>query len=305
MFDYFTLQWKIINRSLDEFGIKPLWGYLIGVLCFAGLAVYLFKATFYAPYIFALLAISTTTLLSDNGRVLFLKQHFPHKQFYILRAIENLMVSLPFAIVLLLHAQWLLCGVVVLVGWFLSVTSLNSLPDFILPTPFARFPFEFTTGFRKNILILVLAAFLLVMAILYQNPNLGLFAIALVLLTCLVFYWNAEPVYYVWIHHQNPSGFIRHKIMVALGCASILVLPFICIYILFFSNHTLYVLMIYLLGVLYIITALLGKYAFYPSSMNVVQGIVLALSFWFPPLLVLLIPYYYRRCIHQLNPILT
>jgi hypothetical protein len=49
---------------------------------------------------------------------------------------------------------------------------------------------------------------------------------------------------------------------------------------------------------------LLGKYAFFPTTMNLPQGLLMAFSFLFPPMLLFLLPYFYRRCIHQLNPIL-
>ena len=302
---YFLLQYRLINRHLIDFGIHPFLGYALGVLIFTALTAYLWYVTAYAPYVYALLGISMTSLLSEPGRVNFLRQWFSKKDFLTIRSLENLVVVSPFVIGLLVTGQWLFGLGITLISVLLSLTSVNSSLNIVIPTPFSRYPFEFAVGFRKNLLVLLIAVFLLAMAMLYANPNLGLFAVGLVMLVCLGFYMASEPTYLVWVHHMKPAGFLLHKIKLAVMNVSILVLPFAVVYAIFFPEYALYLLFVYPLGLLYLVTTLLGKYAFFPTTMNLPQGLLMGFSFLFPPMLLFLLPYFYRRSIQQLNPILV
>ena len=267
--------------------------------------MYLWYVTSFAAYIYGVMGLSLTTLLSEPGKTTFLRQHFSPRDLFKIRALENLFVILPFAIIILIHQEWLVSFAVIVLSVILSLSSIGPSFNFAIPTPFSHYPFEFLTGFRKNLVGLLLAVFLLVMAIVYSNPNLGLFSVALVLLICLSFYMSSEQAYLVWIHHLSPVGFLWHKIRIAILHVLILVLPFAIICLSKFPDHGLYMLVIIVLGLLYLVTALLGKYAFYPLTMNLPQGIIMGLAFWFPPILLFLIPYFYRRCLLQLQPILT
>ena len=305
MRDYFFLQNRIINRHLSDFGIRPVFGYLLAAVFLIGFSVYLWYITSYAAYLYAVLGLSFTTMLADPGKITFIRQHFSPRDLFKIRALENLSVILPFAIILLIHQEWLVSFAAIVMSVVLSLSSIGPSFNFAVPTPFSRYPFEFLTGFRKNLIGLLLAAFLLIMAIVYSNPNLGLFSVALVLLVCLTFYMSSEQAYLVWVHHLSPMAFLWHKIRIAMMHALILVLPFAIVCLSKFPDQGLYMLIIILLGLLYLVTALLGKYAFYPLTMNLPQGILMAISFWFPPLLLFLIPYFYRRCLLQLQPILS
>ncbi len=305
MQEYFLLQYRMINRHLTEFGIHPILGYVLGTLLFTAFTVYLWYVSTYAPYLYALLGIGMTTLFSESGRVNFIRQWFSKRDFQQIRVLENLIVVIPFVIGLLVTRQWLFSLGVVIISLLLSFGSVNSSLNIVLPTPFSRYPFEFVVGFRKNVLAFLFAAFLLLMAILYTNANLGLFAVALVILICLGFYMSSEPAYLVWVHHMKPPAFIWHKIKLAIVNVTILVIPFAVTYIFFFPEFGVYLLIIFPLGLVYLVTALLGKYAFFPTTMNLPQGLFMAFSFMFPPMLLFLLPYFYRRCLQQLNPILA
>jgi hypothetical protein len=289
MRSYLSLQFRIINRHLSDFGIHPLAGYLSGTLMFGAFTAYLWYVSAYAPYLFALLGLGMTTWLSDTNRVTFIRQYFSKAVFLQIRTVENVIVVSPFAAGLFIAGEWLLGLVVIFSGMLLSLISVNTSYSLVLPTPFSRYPFEFAVGFRKNLLILLFAAFLLMMAILYSNANLGLFAVAVVMLVCLAFYASSEPTYLVWVHHMKPSVFLWYKIKMAVWNASILVFPFAIVFVLFFPAQGLYLLILYPLGLLYLLTALLGKYAFFPVTMNLPQGLLMAISFWFPPLLLFLV----------------
>lgn len=304
MRDYLALQFRLVNRHLSDFGIQPSLGYLLMAIIFSVFTAYLFYVSSFASYVYALLALGSSSLLSEAGRTGFLKQHFSQQQFLIIRCVENITVALPFIIGLIVYQEWLLALGVLIISAALSYTSIERNLNIVIPTPFYKYPFEFTIGFRTNYPGIILAGFLMVMAVLYHNANLGLFAVALVLLVCLMFYMQSETVYLVWIHALSPQQFLLHKVGLALLYATLLCLPFAAVILIFFMSHAGYLALIYFLGMLYLTTTVLGKYAFFPSPMNVPQGLLMAFTFWFPPMLLFLLPYFYKRSVRQLKPVL-
>lgn len=304
MRDYLALQFRLINRHLSDFGIQPAVGYVLLAMLFSGFTAYLFYVSAYAAYLYALIALGFSSLLSDAGRIGFLKQHFSRQHFLIIRWVENILVVIPFIIGLLIYQQWLLASGVLMISGMLSYTSMERNLNMVIPTPFYQYPFEFVTGFRKNYPAILLAGFLMIMAVLYQNANLGLFSVALVLLVCLAFYTQSETIYFVWIHAMSPQRFLLHKITTAWIYATLLCIPFLAVLLIFFSSHAGYLALIYVLGMIYLTTTILGKYAFFPAPMNVPQGLLMAFSFWFPPMLLFLLPYFYIRSVRQLKPVL-
>jgi hypothetical protein len=71
-----------------------------------------------------------------------------------------------------------------------------------------------------------------------------------------------------------------------------------------FFEHTGTLLLVALLGHLYLITVILAKYAAYPHEIDLAQGVVMALCFFFPPLLIAVIPYFANRSTKSLNVLL-
>jgi hypothetical protein len=115
---------------------------------------------------------------------------------------------------------------------------------------------------------------------------------------------QSETVYLVRIHALSPSRFLLHKLSLAILYATLLCLPFTAVVLIFFIDHVGYLALIYAIGMLYLVTTVVGKYAFFPASMNVPQGLLMAFSFCFPPMLLFLLPYFYKRSIQQLKPVL-
>jgi hypothetical protein len=302
--EYCTLQFRLINRHLSDFGLHPVAGYLLLSFIFISCSLYLFYSIEYAPFIYAFVGLSLTAIPAEMNRVSFLKTLFSFKDYSAVRMIENVMLVLPFFIFLCVKAEWLV-GLALLTGSvLLSFLRMNNSFALTLPTPFYKYPFEYTLGFRQLYFLILFAYFLTTMAVVHSNVNLGIFSLLLILLTCLTFYTTPENDFYVWIHSMSPAQFIRHKILISFVYSTILCLPIIITFVINSPVHLKYVAVIYLIGQLYITATLLGKYAFFPSALNLPQLIVMGFSFVFPPLLLLIIPYFYRRSIQQLKPIL-
>ncbi len=104
---YFTLQYKMLNRHISDFGLHPFWGYLLSFIIFIGLSLYLFHLTAFAPFIYIFIALGFVYRLSEKSRNDFISQCFNESGYYKIRIVENLICVLPFIILLLVHLQFL------------------------------------------------------------------------------------------------------------------------------------------------------------------------------------------------------
>jgi hypothetical protein len=175
---------------------------------------------------------------------------------------------------------------------------------FTLPTPFYKKPFEFATGFRNTYLLVIAAYALTCIAVSVGNFNLGIFALLLVFAITLMYYAQPEHPYNVWIYSLSARAFLMAKIKTATLYAGFLVLPLILALGIFFPQYMLITLAFTLLGFAYLSCMIVSKYAAYPDELNIMQGILLALCIWLPPLLILMIPYLFRKSQHRLNALL-
>lgn len=304
MKEYFTLQFKMLNRQLTEWGIEPVIGYIVGVFSFIGLSIKLFEKTQFAEYIYIALALSIIIKLNDVNRNDFLKLCYSKIKYIKLRIIENLIVSTAFIIFLSYQEKYLSSILLLISACFFSLIDLKNKSSFVLPTPFYKYPFEFTVGFRANYFIYFFAYFLTLMSISVDNFNLGIFSLILTLLSCLNYYTNSEDEFYVWVFSLTPKEFLRYKLKNILQYSTILCLPIIISLSFYFYTKIDIILGFQCLGYLFIFTTMLAKYSVFPEKLNIRFGIVLALTLWLPPLLLLIIPYLYIRSTRKLKEIL-
>jgi len=304
MRQYFLLQFRLLNRHIRDFGLHPMAGWLMGAVLFVGLSFFIFHKTEYAVYAYLLAAFSLLAKLSEKGRNEFLRGCFPDRQYYKIRLLENVFVALPFLIFLL--AKW---HVMEAIGLGFAATALAFFKmgmggSFTLPTPFGKRPFEFLMGFRKTYYLHLFAYFIAIMALCVLNFNLGIFALLLVFLICMTYYSDMESGYYVWIHAQQPQAFLRNKIKAAIVYASILSLPLAAVLSFVFYEYVHIILAVILLGYIYLTTVVLAKYAAYPQGMGLPQSLLLAFSLALPPMLLVTIPYFYKKSVKHLEFVL-
>ncbi len=301
---YFGLQFKILNRSLRDFGLHPIVGYLIVAAAFVGLSLYLFAKTEFAGYLFILLAISIILKQSETRRNDFLKSCFSVKSYFRIRLIENSILALPFLIVLIFRNCFLSAAILLLVSIMLVFLNFENKFQLTLPTPFYKRPFEFITGFRNAFYLFFFAYFLTFMAVSVGNFNLGIFALILVFLVCFTFYTSPENEFFVWIYASGSKGFLFHKIKIALLHSTILSLPIVVCLAIIFTDNLDAIFAFQALGYIYLTTVVLAKYSAFPDKMNLPQAFLLAFGLWLPPLLLGVIPYFYSQSVRRLNEIL-
>lgn len=304
MKEYFGLQCKMINRRFKDMGLEPLLAYLILTVGFVAFSIYLFYKTEFAEYIYVLSALTLIGKLSETRRIEFLKICFGDTKLKKIRITENLICSLPFLIFLLYKQLFLSTLLLFVLVTILVLVNFRTTLNFTIWTPFSKRPFEFTTGFRNTFYLFFIAYALTVIAAFVNNFNLGVFAMLLVFTTTLSYYTKPENEYYVWTYNVNAKEFLLSKIKTAILFSASIALPIAIILAIFFHQNIGILLLFFLVGWAFLTCVIVSKYSAYPDEMNITQGILLALCIWFPPILIVLVPYLFKKSENRLSSLL-
>lgn len=302
---YFHLQFRLLNRHIKDFGLPPLWGWLLGIAGFFLFSWLLFSKVSFALYLYLLLAASWLLQLSNRKRADFLKIIFPKRSLHAIRMAENTIVVLPF-VLFLLYRQYFLAALLLLpASLLLSFFHHSAVIRSAIPTPFGKKPFEFVTGFRQSLLFITGAYLLTGIGIFVDNFNLCLFAYGVTFLLILSFYTKPEPLFYLWNFAFTPAGFLNEKIRTAIRHTTVLtIIPLVALLIAYPEKWWLTA-GVQLLGYLYIVQIVLVKYGAYPGEIALIQALIFFASIFFPPLLLGLIPFFYSRAVNRLATYLT
>ncbi len=293
------------NRKIREAGLNPVLGYLFGTTACILLTEYVFLKTAFAKYLVILICISFQFKLSEKNRTDFLLLTFGDKINTTIRIFENLIIAVPFIAILTYKSFILEAIALILCSIMFALFSFHASFTFKIPTPFSKKPFEFSTGFRKTFFIFPLAYTLTVVAVYVDNLNLGIFALSLIFLTTLSYYAKPEHEYYVWVYAATPKMFLKNKVLNASKNATLLTAPILITLLTFYTAELELIVVFYLIGHLFLWTIILAKYSAYPGEMNLPEGVVIALSLYFPPLLLAIIPFFYIKSINKLKFLLN
>jgi len=301
MIIYFQLQYKRLFRILKDFGINPYLGAILGVVIFILLSNTLFSKITYFEYIYVIITLIAVLQLGKTERNDFLKNSYTANSYLKLRLLENLVVALPFAVILLIKGFYV-C-VLGTAGGSLLLSFYNNIgqSNFTIPSPFSKKPFEFTVGFRSYYWLYIIIYAVTVISFSVGNFNLGIFAYLGVLIVCMSFYSTPEPVFYVWIHAQQPAAFLKAKIKTALLYSLFTSLPIGIALTCFFPSKVFIVIAVSICGFLYVIFGVVAKYTNYPNHITLLQVFTMSIGMIFPPALLVLIPYFYLKSAKKLS----
>jgi hypothetical protein len=230
---------------------------------------------------------------------------FNTSDYYRIRVLEVIFMGLPFLIFLLLKGEYWCAGGVFLASIIASFHRGVSLFIKTIPTPFGKYPFEFVIGFRQYILLIAFTYFTLLMGVKVGNYELALFSIAAQAFITVFFHNWVEPKDYVTIHSMTSLEFLKNKLEIALRQMGLLFIIPLFLVLTCFPSQWWISLILVCICYLYLATVITSKYAFYPSEFNLLQAILLGVSLFFPPLLVILLPYYLAKARKNLNSYLS
>lgn len=301
---YFKLRWTLFLRKLSGHGIKPIVAGIAIVALIILAAVYLPERTENAGEIVVGISLYFISMNMNRDRNRFLQFQFGKIQSMIVNALEALFIASPGIFINLLYGEFLLSALLLIAAILIGISNFSIPQPSSLPTPYRKTPFEFIVGFRTAFwtYLLVIAA----MAVGYfsENANLSFFSLIIISLLHIGFYQKPEAPQWVIIFKQNASGFLWLKCKQALVNHNLTLLPFVIIQYLLFSESLPWILMLFALSNIYLMTTIFLKYSSYPSEVQITDGVIFAISLVVPPLLFLTIPVLLNKSKKHLNPYL-
>lgn len=302
---HFRLQATRIHRMVCSMGLHPLINYFIILALFGGASFSLFShnAKILVAYVF--IALQVLSLQSKPAYHDFLKQNYSSSDLSKIRLLENLLIALPFVLMLAISANYYASLGVLLASVIMALNTHRFAWQIVLPTPFYRHPFEFTAGFRLSFFLVIGAYYLAYISIHYANPGIGIFVIYALGVLAALYHSYPEDQYYVWIFHRTATSFIFYKLQTALAYAALLSLPVGAALGLANPDKLGLIVAALGLGLAVCTVGVLAKYAAFPREMSLREGLPLGFSIMFPPLLLVLIPYFYLSAQRRLKEILA
>lgn len=299
--EYLGLQFRMISRLMAASGIHPALGWPAGVVIFLFLSFLLFSRTSAAPWIYPALALVLSSRLNERRRREFLRIIFTGTDWHLVRMTEHFLVVSPFLLFLAFQGEWLPLTLLTAMAPLMAFAGYHAPSARAIPTPFGRFPLEFPSGFRTGWPVWLLALALAIVAVVVDNFNLGLFAIMLLQLWVITFYFSPESEYDVWVFDRTPAGFLVMKCLTAIGCSALLLLPPASLLVIAFPGETGWMALVLATGWLLLTVVVLSKYASFPREISLPWVIIIVFCVTFPPLLLVVIPYVAMRASNRLK----
>ncbi len=298
---YLKLQWKIISRYISDYGLPVIMSLIILPVVFFWVSEYVFDNSEYAKFIIFILALIILSRLGGTKKMNFMNTIYRRDSVLKIRFLENAIAAVPFIVVLVYHNNIYLAIALFISSLTFSLLNFSLNFNLTIPTPFKSDAFEFNIGFRKYYLVFVSAYYLVYISVQYENLNIGLFAQLLIILVCSTFYSYPEKNYYIWIYSLSSKDFIREKAETGVKLCFFSCLPITIILSVFFMDDIELILGIQFFYLIYIILVIFGKYAAYPLRINLPQALGIILCVWLPPVILLIMPYFYKKAITNLN----
>jgi hypothetical protein len=297
---YFQLQKTILDRHLRAWKILPWIAYVLAAALFLGAGFLVYSRTNYAGFGVLVMGAWVLSMLSSRARNEFLAITFHKKTYRDIRLVENGIAALPFVVLLLFKGDWALALVQGTLAGAMSFLRINSSPSYTIPTPFGAYPFEAAIGFRRFWWLIGIAVFLLVMGVRAENMELAIFSYGSLMFLFLMFYQDAEPSFYVWIHANTPRQFLMNKLAVAAGYQFLLGIPFLIAIVYFFPTVGWGLLLVPVIAALNLALIMFMKYSNFPHPLDLIKSLALMAGLILWPLLLFLLPYYYQQALTML-----
>lgn len=301
MGEFTGIQWRRFLRYLRSLGLPPAVGLFILVLLFGLLSWRLLVTYSWGAYVYLVLLGYLGQQLGRPARRDSIRQWSGPDYYWRIRSWEQLLLSLPFALLLLLIKDWWFGPLAVV----LSLLSLWSPPvpqgRFTVGLPFGKKPFEYTTGLRKHLWLLLVVLFFVVTGFVVANPGLSVFGFTILMLLPMGWMGQIEPVTYLWQYSQNPAAFLWQKWLTGLEHLIYLGLPLAIFLGVLLPEMSLAIAVVFVVGLGAQTAILLAKYASYPRDIDFVHAILVATGIIFLPVLVVVLPFLGRKALANLK----
>lgn len=268
------LKLKALGRLLTEIGLIRILILLSLIIVLASGGIKRLFAISSQPYLITFYAIIIILIQTNRKDLTFLKINLRHPKKYL--TIEYLIFSAPLILgILLLHLFNVALAIPVLTILIPNI-NFKVYTSFKIITPFAYKSLFWISTFRKYFLIFFILLFLLVISAINDNMQVSLFFIYCITFLISDFIIPIEPLFHLKQHILTPNRFLLYKAKETLTNHTILIIPYLIIFISFYSNHILTLILAYIISIIYVEMALLIKYAVYGRTDPVLYTITLA-----------------------------
>lgn len=302
---YLQLQLRILHRQMRAFGLAPGYAYPLAAILFVVFSYLLFAKSEYAPYLYAGIGLLALSPLAGKERNIFLRICFRKKEYSRLRSMENMLVSSPFVLYLIIEGAYLPAAILLGLSAAFALLTIPTAFTRVLPTPFGRQPFEFPIGFRRYFGAFLVLYFVAMMGLRVANFPLLTFTLGSTFALCSSFYNWVEPKYFVWLYHFREKDFLSSKLRTAVRYSSLLALPILVASLIFFPNKWWVSFLVTLWSLSFLCAVILAKYSVYPKQVSLPEALWLIAGLLFPPILIWLLVYFYRKATNNLKPLMT
>lgn len=302
---YFRLQLRRVFRLFESNGMHPYVGIILAAIAFCITCFYLIHQFENGEWYVGAIGVAMNYQLLSSNHHGFLSTLFDVRTTIKVRLIESICVSLPFITVVLGYSFWDVSLAILFLAIVLPFLPIKKRNNIVVPTPFKRIPYEFPVGFRTTLLAFPLAIVPALIGFQVENPNLMLGAILVMTITIMSFGYQPEPAEYVWMHKRTPGQFIWYKLRSTFIGSQIILVPLTILLIALTPSNWLLIALLQLTATIFILALRLAKYAAYPNEIGIAQALLLGLCFWFPPLLVVILPKLFNDSKQRLTSLLT
>ena len=260
---------------------NPVAGILLLAGIFTGISLMVFEKITHAGWIYTALAVVSIMELQSRKGNDFLEKHVDNVTFYRCKLAENMLVLLPFIVVLIFKHCFLQA---VILAVFVIPYSYYNLkfprPKLkALHSPFLSYAVEWHNGFRMYAGVYVLHVLLLVPGVISGN-----FYVYLVPFFLLLFFMNStygvvEDRFFIWVYRSGAGQFLLKKFKALAAGYALSFALFAVVGAIFYPQHIALLLLCLSGGLIALTGSMLIKYHFYPSEfiIQVSQIIFLAL----------------------------
>jgi len=296
---YYTVQWRRIQRWFSEIGVSSVIGIPLLLIAVAVSIAYVNSKTMYAPYIL-LIAYGAIVHWAITRQVDPFSSVIPRKKILLIKTGIAIACMIPFVINYVYTQQYLYILALPFIALALSMVRVQHTSVWDIWTPFKKIPFESIIFFRRFVLFFPIAGYVLFQAIQVENYNLAAACIFFLSMFYISVIALTEEEYYVWIYNKTPNAFLLHKLKHLTVSYYALCAPFLVFTIYFFMStwHMSVILTIVLW--LYLTLILFLKYTVFPKTINVLEVLILSACVLIPPLLLLAVPWSFRKATRTL-----
>ncbi len=295
------LEWKRLNRRLKDWGLAKE---LIILTLFIALILLtiLAKKSFILFSILSYLLIQSAMGVKENQ---FYKSILQEKNYLFFKRCKMVLYALPFLGILMYYGQWLhVLGVLTLVTLIPERLNTFSITNGSIPSPFPTFSYKHNISFRKYFFLQLALLFLIIPAYKYHNFRLALFSVISIQIVIQLGAFLIEPRTYIQIHSRNSNQFLWQQVKNLWIHFIRWPGPIIALLLLLFPHEWIWFVVVIILVMLHGTYWIFLMYSKWPKEIQIPDVLLILISIWFPPLLILMMPFAFKKASENLKTVL-